>query len=383
MSVCLLAPAAHAVVVKNLYAASVPVANQSSAARTKALRAALAAVVVKVTGSPPAASAPALTDFLTHPERPLQQYRYEHVKPIVLPGPNRSKAPGRRPQPALHLWAKFDGKLVNQALQNAGLPIWGHERPLTLVWLAKQDKEARTILSADTDTPLERLLKRRAKKRGMAIVLPLMDLEDQRQVSFSDIAGGFLGTIRKASARYHPDAILVGYLQTLAPRVWTARWQLLPGQKTVSWKPQPGKLRSVGAAGINGAANYDASHFALQSNHRGAGGVAIDVSDIDTIGAYARVLKFLQSLTPVQALRVERVAKATVRFRVKTRGTLDNLRQAIELGDLLQPEKKSRGRDVAPARRSHRNRQTSHSGGLPRAPAGRIPRTVLSYRYSP
>src|SRR3569623_1002296 len=72
--------AAPALELTDLYSAEVPVADQRAAARTDAARAALAEVLVKVTGDAAAPTHPALQPLLKQAEQLLQSYQYREPR---------------------------------------------------------------------------------------------------------------------------------------------------------------------------------------------------------------------------------------------------------------------------------------------------------------
>lgn len=325
----LLAAPAVASIVPDLYAASVPVPDQSASARVTALSSALAAVLVKVTGEGGAADDDVFSGMLAHPQRYLQQYRYEQ-RQEPLPS-------GSGEQTIIYLNAHFDKQALDRALSDLAQPIWGRERPETLLWLAVQNGEERAIISSDADTPVLASARKIAAARGLPLLFPLMDLKDQNQVGFADIWGMFDDRIRAASTRYDSNAVLVGRLSVNAG-TWTARWQLLEAGESAAWQGGPGMLDEVIASGLGHVADIYAANYALQAGSDFSDITAVTVDGVDTLEAYARVSKYLRGLTPVTKVELVSVDADSVRFRVHSRGTSDSLRQAIALGGMLQPE---------------------------------------------
>src|SRR5262249_13131842 len=87
----------------------------------------------------------------------------------------------------------FDGVAVDQLLVQAGLPVWGKERPSTLVWLGGD---------ADSSPNAHEAIERAARLRGIPVVWP----------SAGETAGADSdGSAAALAARYHADAALVGH----------------------------------------------------------------------------------------------------------------------------------------------------------------------------
>jgi uncharacterized protein len=342
---------ARAVVMPGLYEARVPVADQSGPERTNALQQAFDAVLVRVTGDRAAGGSLAAT--LGNPSQFIQQYRYEQV-------PADPTVPGS--QPGLVLWARFDAGVVDKGLRAAHAPVWGAERPRTLVWLALPDR----ILNAADTSPLMQSLVTAAAQRGIVLVFPAMDATDKAAVSAADIGAFNAERLRAASVRYHADALLVGAVAP-AEGQFAARWQWLTSDQPVDWQTPAGDESVVSVDGVQVAADKFAARYAIASDATDQDAVALQVDGIDSLDAYAKVLAYIGTLTPVRAVHVQRVAGGSVYYSVDIHGSLESLESALVLGGLL-----SNAESAAPAA----------SSGNPQAVAAAIP-APLHYSYRP
>jgi uncharacterized protein len=346
LAVCLFftGMAAHSAVMPGLYEASVSVPDQSAAARNVALQQALAAVLVKITGDRNAPGLPALADVLKDPSQFLQQYRYQQtstdgsgsVAPTVMFDLTRTGTPAIPPT-GMMLWAKFDPEVLGHAVRAANEPLWGQERPVTLVWLAIQDNSSKSILSVTNNPAVMQAMANAAAQRGIALTFPRMDAQDQQAIGFPDIADDNVSRIQQASQAYKADAILVGSLYMTTPGQYAARWQLTASAGAQSWTTPPDTLVNVAADGVQTSADHFAQWFALAAGATGVNGVTVSVAGISSVDAYAKVLAYLSGLTAVKGVQVTRVDSGTVYFSLDTRGTLDNLQQAALLGGVLKP----------------------------------------------
>ena len=66
-----------------------------------------------------------------------------------------------------------------------------------------------------------------AQRRGMPLQLPLLDLEDQTQLTPADLWSDYQPAIRQASARYPHDVIVVGRLRAQTDGRWRGAWSIL------------------------------------------------------------------------------------------------------------------------------------------------------------
>lgn len=310
---------ADAVTLSGLYEARVPVADQSGPERSNALQQAFDAVLVRVTGDRAAGGSLAAT--LGNPNQYIQQYRYEQAPPDPT---NPTAALG------LMLWAKFDAGVVDKGLHAAHAAVWGAERPRTLVWLALPDR----ILNAADATPLMQALLTAAQQRGIVLVFPAMDSTDKAALSAADITGFNDDRIRAASQRYHADAVLAGAVAPAAGQ-FAARWQSLLPDKVEDWQTPAGDQTLVSVDGVQVAADRFATRYALAADSTDQDAVALQVDGIGNLDAYAKVLAYLGSLTPVRAVHIERVAGGSVYYSIDIHGSLENLESALVLGGLL------------------------------------------------
>jgi len=70
------------------------------------------------------------------------------------------------------------------------VPIWGKQRPSTLVWLVVEDEGGRRLIGTDEESEYLSVLKERASVRGIPMLIPLLDLEDNARLKPSDVWGG-------------------------------------------------------------------------------------------------------------------------------------------------------------------------------------------------
>jgi hypothetical protein len=324
--------AAQAALVGGLYEAEVLVKSQSRSERKQAMSEALAQVFKKVSGRSNTQSLPGVADALKNADRYLQQYLYRGVYeaqyPIPQADPNAQLA-----------WFRFDEHAVNKVLRDNSLPVWGRTRPATLVWLGIEENGSRYMLGADSAEPLREILEYESQRQGMALVLPLLDLEDQRNLSFADLWGNFQDSIVNASSRYHAESVLVGRLSLTSSDIWLGRWTLYESGRSASWQSQGNYSDEVLASGVAGAVEALANRYALEDDNPGV--VNLAVTGVSSLKDYARVSSYLNSLELVKDIQPTVISADSARFRLDIRGNAEGLAQTIRLGNVLQEEQVS------------------------------------------
>lgn len=313
----------YAAPVSDLFQARVDAAGRDAAARDTALRQALQQVLVRVTGSSRLVGEASARPLLQEPGRFVEQYRFEDV---VDAGGGEQ----------LRLWAQFDGVALEREIRAAGLPYWGSERPDVLLWLAVDERGRRYLVSEATETAASHAVTRAAQVHGLPVTLPLMDLEDQRAVQFTDVWGGFLGALEPASQRYRPQVVLVGKLdRSGAGGSWRSSWNLLADGAEQAWSAHANNMNSAVEQGIAQATEWLAGQYAVGDS--GASLRSLVVEGVGGIEDYARVYRYLASLTPVDQVQVVRAGEQDVQFDLTLSTQERNLLQVITLGRVLQP----------------------------------------------
>ncbi|MFQ6006709.1 MAG: DUF2066 domain-containing protein [Woeseia sp.] len=313
-------PDSGAVETPALYAVQVPLDPEEGDPRAAAYKRGLWEVVVRVTGSELPAAAPLLDELFPVPSRYVLQFRQ---------GPDGT------------LLISFDGAAIGKVLQAAGETVWGPDRPLTIVWLAVDwGQGKREIIAADDPEPAahasrsidrNRLLRERvqetASRRGIPVAFPLLDTEDLRNISFTDIWGGFDEPLLQASVRYQTNSILVGRVRPATLR--RNRWTYYLGDQQQEWSGEPEDA-------INLLADSLAAEFAFSGNAP-LETVTLSISGIDSVSAYGSVQRYLENLGLIEGFDVHTVAGDRIRYEVRLRGGLARLARALQVSDILIP----------------------------------------------
>ncbi|WP_432695612.1 DUF2066 domain-containing protein [Marinobacterium sp. YM272] len=191
----LLALPLKAAPVDNLFIASInPAADQA-----EKLNRALAQVMVKVSGR---------RDILKHPA-------YETIRDNAALLVKPTDTPER---------IAFDGDALSHLMTSLEMPVQPADRPQLLVWFVR---DGMTLVEPGSQTYRE--LQETAQERGLPVREPLLDLTDQLALEAGQLAALDQAAILQASARYEPDAVLVGRIDGE-----TLDWALLNQGRLVS-----------------------------------------------------------------------------------------------------------------------------------------------------
>ncbi len=295
--------------------------------RTEAdeIRFAMAQLLPRVTGRLDAALEPALADLLQNAEAFVERRGLLDRQTLLV---------------------TFDERAIEAALIARNQPIWGPERPLTLLWLAIDAGQGeRGILSAgeafsdmspeflELQANFRQELTTVAEERGLPLSLPLMDLQDMSALSFIDIWGGFTQQVSQASLRYGVDAVLSGRARVTSFGV-DVQWMLLKdGSQLVL---NGGSMRD----GLDRVADFYAAEFSTLGGIRST---LITVLGVETLDDYGRVMRYLESLSMLESVGTEEFVDGALSIRVRARGRTAVLERVLGLSTILTPATGPRG----------------------------------------
>ncbi len=339
--------------VEGLFEISVAVDDRSNSKRKRATREALTEIMIRISGQSAAASNSVVASRLKKSSAYIQRYLYREELIIDAEG-NAGE------QLMLDLF--FDEISLRNLLRDSSLPRWGSNRPQVLVWLAIGDQQQRFLMGTDGEALLSSMLSRqstqgqettteseeshidlrqilsdKAAERGLPILIPLMDLEDEISIDVADVWGRFVQPIRQASLRYNGDAILAAQLMQSGD-TWQTRWLLLHKGRTLSWELESDSIEGALTAGIDTTTDQLAEQYAVLEDSLQRNELLILVSNIQQVEDYAHLIDYLKNLTSISDVNVAKVSGSAIQLRVSLIGEQEAMLQLISLNNKLLKE---------------------------------------------
>jgi hypothetical protein len=281
-----------------------------------ALRAALAQVLVKVSGDRSVAVDPGLAAALADARR------------IALTVAARSQADGTRV-----LVANFDPGAVHDRLAALGRPVWQADRTPLLVWLGIDDGQQKQIASSHQAAALG-AMNSRARARGIPMLLPQMDGVDQNRINPVTLWGAPPQTVIAASQRYGVQAMLVILLSRGTS--WQARYMLIDGRSHEEWSQSDAQSNALLAAAIDGAADRMARRYAVEPQGSAIGAVEWWVEGVRDAQDYATVAGYFGKLEFVHDFRVLRAEGERLHLHLELAVGERRLRQLLAMDGRLE-----------------------------------------------
>lgn len=310
----------------DLYEGETRVEDQSEGARGAALPQALANVAIKLSGDPQVVQNSALASGLGNASEWMQNYRYREDARIENGVPVRTQ----------NLIARFRPDAVDQWMRESGIAVWPAPRPAITVWLGIDDGRGARLV-AEAQAQAVNALTRRAAERGIALLYPLLDIEDQSAIQVDQVWREDLSALRAASARYDNRAVLAGRLQR-NDNGWSAGWVLLDGDDALQrWSDAGPDASALLARAGDTAVDALAKRYARAALIGTPGRYRIAVSDLSSGVDYAQLSTYLRSLALVRDLQIDATRDGMLWITLDLAAGLESLDASLAVSRQLIP----------------------------------------------
>jgi hypothetical protein len=312
----------HAAEVSKLDEADITVASRANDVKNNALKEALAAVFLKNSGLPSVVLNPLVKDQINNPEVILTQYGYYEKNGELM------------------LKASFDHQRVISTLRQAGLPVWGSQRPLTLLWMSVDENNEPSILADASSADIRSELAQESNNKGIPLLLPIMDLDDVMQVSITDVRGMFTDVLANASTRYQADYFAIANLDTQSSNVhFTIK--LFDKNRTngvlqplISQQGEATDYQQATKRMMNILADYYISQFAIAST---GSDVATQVSftGLNNMTQVVHIETYLRQLSAVKSLKLSHFKGEAATYTIELFSSVDDLQRLLNIDSRL------------------------------------------------
>ena len=318
---------AQAVVVDDLFTIELPVADQTTSLRLEAFGEAFKLVIIKVSGSDDALLSAAFSRPMESSARYVKQFRYINRKDENAEGFDSGQ---------LFLKIIFNQRLVESLLRENNFPVWGRERPGSLLVVSYDVNEKIRLVSGETTPDIVDLFDESAVNLGVPILFPLMDLEDIALVNIGDIVSRQYENINILADRYGPDALVIGQIVGRSGSGWQGDWEVRFAEQVFKWKHKDSSKQLVVEQAIKHLARVLALEYALEDHRRVDEALFMSVAAMPKFKQLISVQRYLESLSVVDSVRVALISDDIVTFKLKLRNDAEDLQRLIELGDVLE-----------------------------------------------
>lgn len=324
---------AISVEVQGLFEAEVITKSRSLEDRNQAIRDALGIVLKKVMVGENILENPTVKIALDNATRYTTQFQYSLIPSGV--GGNSSTRVMR---------AKFDEHALMELMRSSSLGIWSAIRDETLVWLVVDEGGKRKIYNEGQMPEIANALSKAAKRKGLSLLFPLMDLEERQKISINDILGAYSERLFEVSDRYGTSSMLVGRVNK-NKKCWVSEWAFYFNNSVKQWSKQCGELDDSILSGIQGAYVKLSAYYAVKPESLELGTIILKVSGIKGMTGMSKVTDYLASLPIIEAVHWLKVESGINYYKIKTSGSRRAFEHMVGLGRVLDPTNTGKQKD--------------------------------------
>jgi hypothetical protein len=308
---------ARAETVNDLYRTVVPVADQSKAEQLRAMRIGLGKVLVKVTGD-----SQAITNVaFSNPERYVTEFGYVGDRDPQAP---EAAASGTG------MSLSYAASAIDRLLRQYQLQVWPSDRPALLVWMVVDGAGGKSFVTQENMPAAVSSLKLLMEDRGAPLILPLLDLQDIRNVSENDIWNLNFSKLALAAERYKTNVWLaIRFYQSSSGQWRAARLLNLNGEddlQNVVANTLPALINKIIPEAVDSLARHYAYVPKMDTEE-----VMLHLENINDYKNFNQAVGYLESLEVVRRLTVSEVDDHRLLLRLFAEGEvnllLDTLRR--------------------------------------------------------
>jgi hypothetical protein len=331
------------------FAAEIPVKSQTRNERAAAAESALLEVLVRVSGSE-----------VIRDNRIVFSRKKSALSLVELYQYMELEDPLKQQQGYVaSLNLQFSERLVKQLLRDAGACFWSVNRPKTLVWLVEDSVDyGKQLLAYNPDSPAFLALQKEASYRGVPLIFPLMDFEDQTNLGAGLAWALDEEAIRAASSRYQADTIVVGKLtRTSLGELWS-NWMYLYANGNRLLDLRSADIAEIGPGVVGPLADTLSQQFAVCSSSEDSDAYFLQVHGIGSFASYRGVVETLESIDAISQLSIDKVEQDTISLRLESEASAEQLERLIRLTRKLYADASNEPSSLqwgAPSRGSKQN----------------------------
>ena len=324
--------------VENLYIESVPVADQQAAARSEAATAGMAPVLVRISGSSTVVLNSDIQRAIKNAVRYLTKFSYQKT-PLAAD----SIAEGPQPLP-YSLELQFRKPAILDLLRSSNEPIWAEDRPATLVWLVVDDLAGRRLPLGDDETELRQIVEISAARRGLPLVWPVYDLQEQATLNLGSLWAADPAAIALASQRYDVSGTLLGRLLGTSDGKWRVAWEYNFSGTSTYWDSECKMLADCINGPIDAVAELLSSRYALISTDQG-NVATVKIVGVSSFEDYGTLLFYFKQLIAVSDVALSSIKGDVFEFTLGLTANRTKLEELISLNKRLVPVATVEGSD--------------------------------------
>jgi hypothetical protein len=311
-----------AVEVADLYLVKTPIAEQSKTALWKASLGGFKEVLIRKSGSRDILQSYEVQNAYSRVTSYLQRFKYSNQTDSSV-------------EESYIIELHFEPRLIDSLIQESKMTVWGINRPVTILWLVVQDQNGRNIVRESIESSeLEKLITANATRRGVPVILPLMDLEDEMLVSMSDIWGRFPTTIREASKRYDADSVLYGRIRQDGAG-WVGQFGYVDDSEQQIFEVVEDNKENIINSLTDRLADTLCAKYCIVEQEGKKQEVFLELSDVTSFKQFKLAESYLNGLSSIRRVELIAIDGQKANFKLTLLGQLESVIEGIGLNQKM------------------------------------------------
>lgn len=319
-----------------LYQATIIVESRNNEQeRRRAFSEAMREVLIKVSGLTSTTNPASIRRALNNPEPYVESWRTQADLQRLNPDAVVSEL-----REVIAIEVNFYESEIQRLLDENNIPVWPVNRPETLVWMVVEDELEERQIVGDDNLDFEasvNVLQRFANERGLPLLFPLLDLEDQLRLNVNKLWELDESAILNASQRYQAESVLaLRIYRSLSGEILARSLYFFRGN-VFSYEEFELSEEDFIRGSINLATNELSQYYSvLISGIENNLQINMQVDGINSPEDYAGLLNYLDALEGVNSFQLNRVHESSLLLQLDTGGQLRQLVETIALEPSLQ-----------------------------------------------
>ncbi len=238
--------------VKGLFEIELIANSQSATDREQAMKQALYGVLNRILVADDISKIPAVQQALQVAQNYVRQFQYS-----LIAADEYSQSDARL------IRVEFDQEALMELMRQSQVGIWSEIRPRTLVWLVVDEDGKRQFYNPDDMPELENAISLASKIKGVPIMFPILDLEEQQKISVSEVLSADSRNLLNVSARYEVPAIMAARI-VRKDTCWQGEWAFYFDGKISQWNNACLPLKAAMQEGLQGAYKVLANYYGVK-----------------------------------------------------------------------------------------------------------------------
>ena len=303
-----------------IYTIELPVTGNSESERTDCFTKALKQVLIQNSDNPQITTLPIIEAALTQPNNYIQRYTY--VKREITPK-----------QSSLFLQIKFDKTAITNLLQQT-LPTpppstnTDENSHHALVWLVKKNSGNYTIQNESSNDVIVPILKRAAQNDKIAIILPVLDLQELNNLKASAICSLHSEAIKTASKRYGASTIITGCVEKpTTNNKWISQWLLLTDNTTNTYSFEASSADDIITQAMHTIAPLLPNTVKLSANQSNK--LTLRITNVKGLNQCNNVIQYLTTFSQITQTNLIKINPSSIELSITVTGDQQNLLTAL------------------------------------------------------